>query len=138
VLFSDSGAFVCPLSNTYTVNDDSDPPCKVLVGNILYPVLAEYQFNPPLLSLAMALGFFVGALFWGLSSDIWGRRCVFLPLLLRDDSQWSYLIRYAFNITLLIGGSFGVAAGGANSFVALAVLLALVGMGIGGKHGLPC
>ena len=51
-------------------------PCKALVGNILYPVLAEYQFNPPLLSLAIALGFFAGALFWGLSSDIWGRRYV--------------------------------------------------------------
>jgi hypothetical protein len=40
--------------------------------------------------------------------------------------------RYAFNITLLIGGAFGVAAGGAPSFVALAVLVALVGMGVGG------
>ena len=42
------------------------------------------------------------------------------------------LFRYAFNITLLIGGAFGVAAGGANSFVLLAFLVALVGMGIGG------
>ena len=63
--------------------------------------------------------------------------CVLLPLLLRDNLQSSYLIRYAFNITLLIGGSFGIAAGGANSFVVLAVLVALVGMGIGGKHSFP-
>ena len=34
---------------------------------------------------------------------------------------------------MLIGGAFGVAAGGANSFVLLAVLVALVGMGIGGS-----
>ena len=41
--------------------------------------------------------------------------------------------RYAFNITLLIGGAFGVAVGGANNFVALGVLVALVGMGVGGS-----
>ena len=46
------------------------PSCKVLFANILYPVEAEYQFNPPLLALAMGLGFFVGALFWWFSSDI--------------------------------------------------------------------
>jgi len=45
--------------------------------------------------------------------------------------------RYAFNITLLIGGAFGVAAGGATSFVALAVLVALVGMGVGGLPSFP-
>jgi len=45
--------------------------------------------------------------------------------------------RYAFNITLLIGGTFGVAAGGATSFVALAVLVALVGMGVGGPRDFP-
>ena len=43
--------------------------------------------------------------------------------------------RYAFNITLLIGGAFGVAAGGANNFVALALLVAFVGMGVGGRPG---
>ena len=43
------------------------------------------------------------------------------------------LLRYAFNITLLIGGAFGVAAGGANSFVALALLVTLVGLGVGGS-----
>ena len=53
------------------------PVLKALVGNILFPVLAEYQFNPPLLSLAIGIGFFFGAPFWGLSSDIWGRRCVY-------------------------------------------------------------
>ncbi|KIM38934.1 hypothetical protein M413DRAFT_29849 [Hebeloma cylindrosporum] len=92
----------------------ADSGAFALVGNILYPVLAEYQFNPPLLSLALALGFFVGSLFWGLSSDIWGRR-------------------YVFNITLLIGGTFGIAAGGSNSFVALGILVAFVGMGVGGN-----
>jgi hypothetical protein len=43
--------------------------------------------------------------------------------------------RYAFNTTLLIGGTFGIAAGGATSFVALAFLVALIGMAIGGGKG---
>ena len=55
-------------------------PCKALVGNILYPVGVEYQYNPPFLSLAMGLGVFVDALFWGFSSDIWGRRSVYSPV----------------------------------------------------------
>ena len=43
--------------------------------------------------------------------------------------------RYAFNITLLIGGAFGVAVGGANSFVTLALLVTFVGLGVGGRPG---
>ena len=42
-----------------------------------------------------------------------------------------------FNITLLIGGVFGVAAGGANSFVTLASLIAVLGMGVSGRLGFP-
>jgi hypothetical protein len=41
--------------------------------------------------------------------------------------------RYVFNITLLIGGAFGVAIGGANSFIVLALLAALAAMGVGGS-----
>ena len=48
-------------------------------------------------------------------------------------STYGGCFRYAFNITLLIGGAFSVAAGGANSFISLAVLVALVGMGVGGS-----
>ncbi|KAK7680855.1 MFS sugar transporter [Cerrena zonata] len=66
------------------------------------------------LSLALNIGLFVGAVFWGLGCDIWGRR-------------WS------FNITLLIAGVFGLAAGGSNSFLTLASLLAVMGVGVGGN-----
>ena len=45
--------------------------------------------------------------------------------------------RYVFNITLLIGGIFGIASGGANNFVTLASLVAVVGMGVGGSPGFP-
>ena len=65
-------------------------PCKALVGNILYPALAEYEFNPPFLALALALGSFVGTFFWGLSSDIWGRRCVFPSLILHHSLRQSF------------------------------------------------
>lgn len=35
-------------------------------------------------------------------------------------------------MTLLIAGAFGLAAGGANSFVTLSALLAVMGIGVGG------
>lgn len=62
----------------------------------------------------MNIGLFVGAVFWGLGCDIWGRR-------------WS------FNVTLLIAGIFGLAAGGSSNFLTLASLLAVLGVGVGGN-----
>lgn len=40
--------------------------------------------------------------------------------------------RWCFNITLLLAGIFGLAAGGSPNFIALASLIALVGVGVGG------
>ena len=68
--FSDFRVFVCPLSTYEQGGRWLWPSCKVLFVNILYPVQIEYQFYPPLLSLAMGLGFSLGVLFWGFSSDI--------------------------------------------------------------------
>ncbi|KAF7798232.1 hypothetical protein EIP86_009449 [Pleurotus ostreatoroseus] len=87
---------------------------QLIGGLILSPVVSEFQFQSPFLSLALNIGLFVGAVFWGLGCDIWGRR-------------WS------FNITLLIAGIFGLAAGGSNSFLTLASLLAVLGVGVGGN-----
>jgi MFS family permease len=81
---------------------------------ILSPVIAEFNFRGPFLSLAMNIGLFVGAVFWGLGCDIWGRR-------------WS------FNVTLLIAGIFGLAAGGSSNFLTLASLMAVLGVGVGGN-----
>ncbi|KAI0920327.1 MFS sugar transporter [Taiwanofungus camphoratus] len=92
----------------------SDSVWPLLGGLILSPVVSEFQFRSPFLSLALNIGLFVGAVFWGLGCDIWGRR-------------WS------FNLTLLIAGIFGLAAGGASNFVTLASLLAVVGFGVGGN-----
>ena len=38
---------------------------------------------------------------------------------------------------LLAGATFGIAAGGADGFVSLVFLIALVGMGIGGRPDFP-
>lgn len=77
-------------------------------------MISEFQFNGPFLSLASNIGLFAGAVIWGIGCDIWGRR-------------WS------FNLTLLIAGIFGLAAGGSGNFVTLASLLAVLGIGVGGN-----
>ncbi|KAF7309596.1 MFS domain-containing protein [Mycena indigotica] len=94
--------------------DDVRLSTKLITGLILSPVVTEFNFNGPFLSLAANAGLLVGAIFWGVGSDIWGRR-------------WS------FNLTLLIAGVFGVAAGGSSNFLQLASLLACVGVGVGGN-----
>ncbi|KAJ7050574.1 MFS general substrate transporter [Mycena amicta] len=92
----------------------ADSVWPLITGLILTPVLLEYKFNGPFLSLAANVGLLVGAIVWGIGSDICGRR-------------WS------FNLTLLIAGVFGLAAGGSGNFVQLAALLACVGAGVGGN-----
>ncbi|KAI0691072.1 MFS general substrate transporter [Cytidiella melzeri] len=92
----------------------ADSVWPLIGGLILSPVVAEFNFRGPFLSLAMNIGLFVGAVFWGLGCDIWGRR-------------WS------FNVTLLIAGIFGLAAGGSSTFLTLASLLAVLGVGVGGN-----
>ena len=87
---------------------------QLLGGLILSPVVNEFRFNGPFLSLAMNIGLFVGAVFWGFGCDIWGRR-------------WS------FNITLFLAGVVGLAAGGSPDFLTLASLLAVLGVGVGGN-----
>ncbi|KAJ8690756.1 MFS sugar transporter [Pleurotus ostreatus] len=92
----------------------ADSVWPLLSGLILAPVLSEFSFNGPFLSLAANIGLLVGAVVWGVGCDIWGRR-------------WS------FNLTLLITGIFGLLAGGAANFVSLASLIAVVGVGVGGN-----
>jgi len=92
----------------------ADSVWPLIGGLILSPVVSEFSFRAPFLSLAMNIGLFVGAVFWGLGCDIWGRR-------------WS------FNVTLLIAGIFGLAAGGSSNFLTLASLLAVLGIGVGGN-----
>ncbi|KAF7356797.1 MFS general substrate transporter [Mycena venus] len=92
----------------------ADSVWPLITGLILTPVIAEFKFNGPFLSLAANVGLLVGAIIWGLGADVWGRK-------------WS------FNLTLLIAGIFGLAAGGSPNFLTLASLLAVVGVGVGGN-----
>ena len=63
---------------------------------------------------ATFVGLCCGASFWGIASDIIGRR----P---------------AFNLSLLICGVFGIAIGGATSWIATCGLFAALGFGVGGN-----
>ncbi|KAF5372162.1 hypothetical protein D9758_005055 [Tetrapyrgos nigripes] len=65
-------------------------------------------------TLSLYVGLILGATTWGILADLIGRKL-------------------SFNITLFIGGVFGVAAGGANNFTTLAALVACVGFGVGGN-----
>ncbi|KAJ7074915.1 MFS general substrate transporter [Mycena belliarum] len=92
----------------------ADSVWPLITGLILAPVIAEFKFNGPFLSFAANVGLLIGAIVWGVGSDVWGRK-------------WS------FNVTLLIAGVFGLSAGGSPNFITLASLLAVVGVGVGGN-----
>ncbi len=63
---------------------------------------------------SLFVGLCLGASFWGIASDIIGRRL-------------------AFNATLFIAGLFCIAVGGGNSWVGVCGLYAALGVGIGGN-----
>ncbi|KAK6345525.1 hypothetical protein TWF718_007438 [Orbilia javanica] len=82
---------------------------------ILSSVQREFKFKPPsLLALSQNIGLLAGAAVWGLASDIIGRR-------------------WAFNLTLLVVGVFGLIAGASPSFEVLGVFAALWSFGVGGS-----
>jgi MFS family permease len=65
-------------------------------------------------TLALFLGLCIGASFWGVASDVIGRRL-------------------AFNFTLMFAGIFGLAAGGAPNWYGVCALYACLGLGVGGN-----
>ncbi|MCO5587701.1 hypothetical protein L7F22_041652 [Adiantum nelumboides] len=65
-------------------------------------------------TFALYVGLLVGATFWGVGSDIIGRR-----------ASW--------NLTLLIGSVFMLSVGAAPTFAAMGCLLACTGIGVGGN-----
>jgi MFS family permease len=65
-------------------------------------------------TLALFLGLCIGASFWGIASDIVGRRL-------------------AFNFTLMFAGVFGIAAGFAPNWIGTCALYACIGLGVGGN-----
>ncbi len=87
------------------------------LGLIITPVLNEFaagNAQSGLLSTAFSVGLTIGAFMWGFLVDVIGRK-------------WS------FYCTCLIASIFGIASGGANSYAALCVLMAFVGIGVGGN-----
>lgn len=84
---------------------------------IVLPEVAKEFSNAqrtPWMTFALYMGLICGAATWGVLADILGRKL-------------------SFNITLALGGIFGIAAGGAPSFVGLGGLLAALGFGVGGS-----
>ncbi|KAJ5156155.1 hypothetical protein N7492_008958 [Penicillium capsulatum] len=63
---------------------------------------------------ALFLGLCIGASFWGVASDIVGRRL-------------------AFNTTLMMAGIFGLASGGGPNWIGTCALYACLGLGVGGN-----
>lgn len=78
---------------------------------------ADFGISPTAVrftTLSLFLGLCIGASFWGIASDIVGRRL-------------------AFNFTLLLAAVFGLAAAGAPTWIGACALFACVGLGIGGN-----
>ncbi|KAG8732622.1 hypothetical protein FRC10_000810, partial [Ceratobasidium sp. 414] len=86
----------------------------IVTGLILAPVVQEFSARGPFLKLAQNIGLLVGALGWGLGSDIWGRKI-------------------SFNTTLAIVGIFATVAAASPTFTALSVFAALWSIGVGGN-----
>lgn len=78
---------------------------------------AAYEFSPGFeygLTVAAYVGMLVGALFWGLSADLIGRK-------------------YAFNISLLLSSVFCIVAGASNSWILLGFFVCMTAFGSGGN-----
>lgn len=88
----------------------------LLIQSIIAPS-AVAEFHPSYergLTIAVYVGMLVGALFWGLSADIIGRR-------------------FAFNFSLLFCSVFAIVAGASPNWYVLATFVALSAFGGGGN-----
>ena len=84
---------------------------SIIAGN------AAYEFQPSFaygMTVAAYSGMFVGALFWGLSADVIGRK-------------------YAFNFSLLISSVFCIVAGASPNWIVLGLFVSLAAFGSGGN-----
>ena len=74
----------------------------------------------------------IGAVFWGVGSDVWGRKQV-LSLEEMSLIECHGNRRISFNITLFMVGAFATAAGGSPNHIALIALAAVWSIGVGGN-----
>ncbi|KAJ2932943.1 hypothetical protein H1R20_g4158, partial [Candolleomyces eurysporus] len=86
----------------------------IVTGLILPPTVNEFNFEPPWLKLGQNIGLLIGAAFWGVGADVWGRKI-------------------SFNLTMLIIAIFSISAGGSPNFVTLTSLATVWSVGVGGN-----
>lgn len=65
------GRMPCSYSSIYR-----DNLWPIVTSLILTPVVSEFGFDGPWLKLGQNIGLLVGAAFWGVASDVWGRQYV--------------------------------------------------------------
>lgn len=88
----------------------------LLIQSIIAENAAD-EFNPSFdygLTVAVYVGMFVGALFWGLSADVIGRK-------------------YAFNFSLMISSVFCIVAGASPNWIVLGFFVCMAAFGSGGN-----
>ncbi|KAI1294012.1 MFS general substrate transporter [Xylaria venustula] len=86
-------------------------------GLALSPLQQEFGFGSGQtgnISVSFSAGLTAGAFFWGVLTDIIGRR-------------------WAFNLTVLFSSAFGLGLGASNNYTTFLALTAFVGFGIGGN-----
>jgi MFS family permease len=89
----------------------------ILLIQSIVSTQAVYEFQPSYstgLTIAVYVGMLVGALFWGLSADVIGRR-------------------FAFNVSLFISSIFTIAAGASPNWIVLGLFISLSAFGAGGN-----
>lgn len=89
----------------------------ILLLQSIVATYAGYEFEPSLangLTIAVYTGMLVGALFWGLSADVIGRK-------------------HAFNYSLLISSIFTIVAGAAPNWISLGFFISMSAFGAGGN-----
>ncbi|PIA94424.1 putative MFS-type transporter [Cercospora beticola] len=84
---------------------------SIIAGQAAYEFKPGFQYG---LTVAVYVGMLVGALFWGISADIIGRK-------------------YAFNVSLLISSIFCIVAGAAPNWIVLGLFVCLSAFGAGGN-----
>lgn len=78
---------------------------------------ARKEFRPSYatgLTIAVYVGMLIGAIFWGFSADVIGRR-------------------FAFNVSLFVSAVFTIVAGAAPSWITLGLFVCLSAFGAGGN-----
>jgi len=90
---------------------------QILLVQSIVATQAAYEFRPSFhagLTIAVYVGMLVGALFWGLSADVIGRK-------------------FAFNTSLMICSVFAIVAGASPNWIVLGLFTCLAAFGAGGN-----